>query len=402
MAWVWPLVDRPHRSVGDTWMDDGLAHQIASGGRLANLLAAGQVAEDQHPAPPPRKRKHRKVKPVVPVTSVPVTWALDPLLVDDVSTMAAGYKVGTGRAAKPGAGKDEAGPWLNALKSAVGNSEALSLPYADPDVVAAARAGLGSEVQVAINSGTTLLTQLLGTTPVVYAWPPTGYADQRTVDTLFAARVSTILLDGAALPPVTAPSFTPGAHTTLRARDGNLDALLTDSGLSTVVGIGATDPTKGPLAVQRFLAETLMVQAESPNRQRTLVVAPDRRWAPAPSYATSLLTDTGKVPWIAPVPLSAALAAPQDTDVVRAPLLYPSAARHAELSRNYLSEVAALKGQTDTFASILATPGDQHARVYDDAVLRALSSGWRGQRQLASKFLDEASAQLNATMHKVH
>jgi len=144
------------------------------------------------------------------------------------------------------------------------------------------------------------------------------------------------------------------------------------------------------------------VQAEQPNRQRTLVIAPDRRWSPAPGYATTLLTDTGKVPWIAPVPLSAALAAPQDTDVDRAPLAYPPTARHAELSRGYLNDVAALKAQTDTFASILATPGDQHARVYDDAVLRALSSSWRGQRALATTFVNEASAHLTATMHKVH
>jgi len=402
VAWMWPLVDRPHRTVGDTWADDALAREIASGGRLANLLAAGMAAQDQRPAPPPRKRKHQKVKPVVPVTPVPVTWAVDPLLVDDVSTMAAGYKVGTGRTATAGSGKDEAAAWLSALQTHARSAETLALPYADPDVVAAARAGLASEVQVAINSGTTLLSQTLGTTPVVYAWPPSGFADQRTVDTLFAARVSTIVLDGGALPPVEAPSYTPGAHTTLRARDGNLDALLTDSGLSTVVGIGANDPSKAALAVQRFLAETLMVQAERPNTQRTLVIAPDRHWAPTPGYATALLTDTGKVPWIAPVPLSAALAAPQDPDIVRSPLTYPPTARHAELGRGYLSEVAALKEKTDTFASILATPGDQHARVYDDAVLRDLSSGWRGKHALASSFVADANAQLDATMHKVH
>ena len=112
VAWMWPLVDRPHRTVGDTWADDSLARELSAGGRLANLLFAGQAAQDQHPAPPPRKRKHRKVKPVVPTTSVPVTWAVDPLLVDDVSAMAAGYKVGTGRAPKAGTGKDEAGAWL--------------------------------------------------------------------------------------------------------------------------------------------------------------------------------------------------------------------------------------------------------------------------------------------------
>lgn len=336
------------------------------------------------------------------MTPVPVTWAVDPLLVDDVSAMAGGYKVGIGRDAKNGAGQDEAGPWLSALQTATRSSETLALPYADPDLVAAARAGLGAEVQVAINSGTTLLSQKLGTTPLVYAWPPSGFADQRSVDTLFAAGVSTVVLDGSALPPAVPPTFTPSAHTTLRARDGNLDALLTDTGLSTVVGIGARDPSKAPLALQRFLAETLMVQAEQPTRQRTLVIAPDRRWAPTADYASNLLADTGKVPWIAPVPLSQALASPQDPDVVRAPLVYPPTARRAELSRSYLADVGALKTQTDTFASILATPGDQHARVYDDAVLRGLSSGWRGQRPTATSFLDDAGAQLRTTMRKVH
>ena len=72
VAWMWPLVDRPHRTVGDTWADDALAHELTAGGRLANLLAAGMAAQDQRPAPPPRKRKHQKVKPVVPASvSVP-------------------------------------------------------------------------------------------------------------------------------------------------------------------------------------------------------------------------------------------------------------------------------------------------------------------------------------------
>jgi hypothetical protein len=99
--------------------------------------------------------------------------------------------------------------------------------------------------------------------------------------------------------------------------------------------------------------------------------------------------------------LSRALAAPQDTRVVRRPLTYPPAARHAELGRSYLQDVRDLKVKADTFASILATPGDSHARAFDDAVLRDLSSGWRGQRPLATKFLDDASARLQTDMHKV-
>lgn len=404
VAWLWPLTDRPHRTVGNTWADDGLAGELAAGGRLANLLAAGMAAQDLQPSRPvttKRKKNQPKPRPVVPVTPVPVTWAVDPLLAEDVSAMTHGYRVGNGGGTVDGTGKDEAGAWLQALRSAVGRSETVALPYADTDIVAATRAGLSSQVGVAINSGTTLLSGLLSTTPLPYAWPPTGFADQRSVDALFAAGVSTVVLDGAALPPVQPPVYTPGAHTTVRGRDSNLNALLTDSGLSTVVGIGARDRAKGPLAIQRFLAEILMIQAEKPNHQRTLVVAPDRRWAPAGSYAAQLLADTGKVPWIAPVPLSQALAAPQDADVVRQPLSYPAVARRAELSRAYLADVSALKTQADTFASILATPGDPHARLFDDAVLRGLSSAWRGQRALATRFLDAASTALRTQMHKV-
>ena len=403
VSWVWPLADRPHRSVGNTWLDDDLARALAAGGRLADLLAAGKAAEDQQPPPPrrPRRKKAPGPRPGPQVTPVPVTWALDPLLVEDVAAMANGYKVGTGRAAKPGTGSDEARAWLKALTDAASKSETLALPYADPDIVAATRAGLGSEVQVAINSGTTLLSRLLSTSVLSYDWPPAGLVDQRTLDTLFAAGVTTVLLDGAALPPVDPPSVTPGARTTVRARDGNLDALLTDSGLDTVIAIGAQEPDKGPLAIQRFLAETLMVQAERPALQRTLVVAPDRRWAPQPSYAAALVADTGKVPWITPVPLSRALSAPTDSDVPRLPLNYPASLRRTELGRSYLADVRALKGRADTFAAILPTPGDPHARTFDDALLRTTSSGWRAQRSDAKTFLADVGAQLRTTMRRV-
>ena len=403
VAWVWPLVDRPHRSVGSTWLDDGLAKQIASGGRLSVLLAAGQAALDQHqPAPPPRRRKKApKPKPAPQTVPVPVTWAVDPMLVEDLSSMAAGYKVGAGRNAARGSGSEQAKAWLQALQTATGKSETLALPYADPDVVAASRAGLGSQVQVAIQTGAAVLSRLLSTSVLNYVWPPGGVVDQRGLDTLFAAGVTTVMLDGAALLPVVSPSFTPGARTTVRARDGNLEALLTDSGLTTVIGIGARDPDKQALAVQRFLAETLMIQAEQPNKQRTLVVAPDQRWAPDPTYAAELLADTGKVPWIAPVPLSTAASSPTDSDVPRLPLNYPATLRRGELKASYLAGVRALKARADTFAAILPTPGDPHARAFDDAVLRTLSSGWRGQRDLATRFRDDVDNQLSATMRRV-
>src|SRR3954464_3225791 len=53
LAWVWPPADRPHRTDTDTWVDDALASDFATGGRLERLLAAGATAEHQQPPPSP-------------------------------------------------------------------------------------------------------------------------------------------------------------------------------------------------------------------------------------------------------------------------------------------------------------------------------------------------------------
>jgi hypothetical protein len=332
---------------------------------------------------------------------VPVTWAIDPMLVQDAMGMAAGYQVTAGRSTEPGRGKSYAASWLKSLRDAVTRGEVLSLPYADPDIVAASRAGMSSEVQIAINKGQTALADALKTPPLTYAWPPGGLVDQRTLDSLFAAGVQTVVLDGAALPILGGePSETPGAHAVVRARDGNLDALLVDDGLRAVIAAGMANRSLEPLALQRFLAELLMIQAELPSDQRALLVAPDRRWAPDPAFAAALLADTGKVPWVQPVPLSAVVDNPVSTKVTREPLNYPVAARATELGSGYLLGVRKAKGRADAFASILR-PGDSQARDFDEAVLRTLSAAWRDDHADALARLSAVRAALASTMRRV-
>jgi len=404
VAWVWPLADRPHRLVGSTWLDDDLASSLAPDGRLGRLLAAGVAAEEQRGRPRTQRERqlHIQLKKPPAVSSVPVTWAIDPMLIQDVGAMASGYRVTTGRETEPGRGKSAAASWLSSLRTAVGRGEVLALPYADPDIVAATRAGLAGEVQVAINKGQTSLASALNTAPLTYAWPPDGLVDQRTLDSLFTAGIRTVVLDGAALPILGGePAETPGAHTLVPARVGNLDALLVDDGLRAVIGAGMDNHALEPLALQRFLSELLMIQAELPSDQRALVVAPDRRWAPDPVFATRLLADTGKVPWIQPVPLSAVLDNPVSTKVTREPLNYPVEERAAELSPSYLAQVRKARGRVDAFSSILTDPGDNQGRDFDDALVRTLSSAWRDDRGDAATRLSAVRAAIASTMRRV-
>ncbi|HEU5034655.1 MAG TPA: DUF6049 family protein [Mycobacteriales bacterium] len=408
LAWVWPLVDRPHRN-GGGWTDDGLASAFATGGRLDNLLRAAQAAQSQQPPPVPKpkhRRGHRRPAPPPPprptISPVPVTWAIDPMLVEDAALMERGYRVGAGAAARPGHGQTAARAWLAGLKTATSGAEVLALPYADPDVTAAVKSGLTTEVQVAATTGQKLLGQALRATPLPYSWPPDGFIDQRALDAMFATGITTVVLDSAAVPYLNGePSETPGAHTTIHARDGNPDALLADHVLTATVDAGAFDRAQGPLDIQRVLSELLMIQAEQPFDQRSFVIAPGRRWNPAPAYAATLLAASGQVPWIQPVPLSTVAATPADTRVERGQLTYPASERQRQLSRNYLDSVRALKHKVDALAAILP-PDDGQANAYHSAVLRLLSSAWRNDPATARGRRASLLTEVTHTMSQVY
>ena len=94
---------------------------------------------------------------------------------------ASGYQVvGPGGARCPGAGAEVAGRWVDALVAAARGGCVLALPFADADLVALNRGGLGQLAVTAQTEGRQLLTDLLGT-PVVgqVGWPADGLVDER-------------------------------------------------------------------------------------------------------------------------------------------------------------------------------------------------------------------------------
>jgi hypothetical protein len=414
LAWVWPIVDRPHRSDSTSWTDDSLASSLAAGGRLERLVAAGARAEAQTAPPPPKPPKKRgkhpvktaPARPAPTITPVPVTWAIDPQLVDDADAMRRAYTVRAADGPRPGRGAKAATQWLGALHSAVARSDAgiFGVPYGDPDVVAASDAGLGNLVQKANALGDFVLQRQLGRAPLPYAWPPNGLLDQRALETLIAGGKSTMVLDSGAMPIVGGPpSVTPSAHAMIKARDEvPVQALLADHTLNEVVDAGAHSASAGPLAIQRLLSELLMIQAELPATPRSLVITPSRRWAPTPSYAAAILADTGRVPWIAPVSLSQVVSDPVYDAVQRPRLTFPTEDRSLLLSRGYLDRVSKLRRLVDTFASVVVSPADPLVRSFDDGLLRLLSSAWRSDPSTARSLRESLLGTVQDTMGKVH
>ncbi|MFC0040579.1 DUF6049 family protein [Actinomadura rayongensis] len=375
IGWVWPLMDRMHRADDDTFLDDRLAGELTPSGRLHGLVAAAAQ------------------------TKTPVTWAIDPALLDDVTAMTRPYTVGAGdKKQKKGASK-AAAEWIRALKAASAGDPYFAVPYADPDAVALVRYRMTKNLATAYDQRT-VAAQVLGRQPTAkIAWPPAGMAGPSTLTQL--AKLSKLgapgdgsflLTDAMFAPP---PGGTPRATTTIPTGAGTKGVIAYDEKLSQIVSTDTSKPGAEVLAEQRFLAETAMITAEAPNTPRTLVVAPNRHWNPSPSYARMLLTATSTAPWLRAQPLDKiASVAPQQ----RASTGYPDDFQRYELGPGYLGAVRGIERRADAFTAMMIPP---IKLSYDRSVLRAESAAWRGRQARAKRARDALSGELDRTLTKV-
>ena len=405
VAVVWPLVDQPHQNTQDALVDDSLADTLAPTGRLGRLLSAGEAAATRQcdpvvhlPTPPGATPAPVVTAPAARCDPTPVTYAIDPDLLEAASTMSAPYHVvgdAPGTPAHPGTGQAVARSWLTLLRQSVGKSAVLALPYADPDVTALARPTGGTfrdDLSLAEVLGRTVTTGLLGVQPVdTVAWPPAGVVTPAAADVLSRGGARALVLDPSAYEqPDAEPSPTPSARTQLPSNAGTpLEGLVADDYLSRLVS-GPSAATLGPrLAEQRFLAETAIIAAQEPSVSRTLVIAPDRRGDVSSAAAIGALRDLGRVPWLCPVTLSSVAAdaerCPGGPDIATPAAQDRGALRTSsagEVPASFLAGVGTDRNQAVQLTDAVLTDNAQgpvaamKARLRR-AIARAESSAWR-------------------------
>jgi len=391
LAWIWPLVDAPHRGPSDVLSDDGLGASLSGTGRLSGLLSAASPAAVATAAPPtngpptgaaPLPPPPAPARPPAAAAAaagvgrpVPVTWAIDPDLLETVGLMSVPYLVGDDRGkTRPGTGVAAASSWLGRLVAATRGAPLLALPYADPDVVALTRAGLDVDVLSAMSYGATVAPRLLPGSVVLsgLSWPPGGMLTVSALDTLVGSGTTSLLLSDESLPLVDPPNYTPGPRAMVGTVGRQVGALLSDSVLDQLVSRGG-EAGGTRLAEQRFLVETAMITAER-QESRSVVITPPRRWAPDPAYAAAVLADTAEVPWLTPTTVPDVLREPVPAGA-RTSLTYPERAGAAELSPGYLDGVDRIRGSLRQFRSILTN--DAATAPIQLALLRAESAAWR-------------------------
>lgn len=374
IGWLMPMVDRPHHELGGVFTDDDLAEAMGSEGRLTRIVRGGQAASS---------------------ADVPVTWAIDPALLDEARRMTTSYSVRTRGGLVDGQGKEEATAFLGALRSAVSGQSVMSLPYADVDTAALARAGLSADLTTALTQGEEVTQQVLGTNPsTTLGWPAGGQIDQQGLNALASNRVHTVVLDDSALPLSETLNYTPDPVAATRTSSGSMKVLLSDSRLTGIVGGATAEPGSAALTEQRFLAETALITAERPSQSRGLVVAPPRTWNPPGDLASSLLSDTGEVPWLQPTSLQDLAAQEPASDLTRRKLTYADEARDAELGAKHLAKVKKLHTSLERFSAIF-NPLPASIKEYHLAVLRAESTAWRYDRKSGRKYLRSITSEVD-------
>jgi hypothetical protein len=362
IAWVWPVVDQPHRADDETFVDDRLERQFGSE-RLAGLVSAAGH------------------------TQTPVSWLIDPGLVDDAAHMADqdGYTL-----------KDDvqrprsvaAASWLGALHTAVGTERVIATPYADPDVMALAQRHMSRDLiastKVAVarlggaglpNAGTTVSA------------PPGGVADQATLSALAASGARTVLLSSMVLPDYAAQTYTPDPLTTKSVGHTDLRLVAYDATLQRILSL--SDPA---LAEQRFLAETAMITAETPTNSRTVVAMPPRRWNPDPAFAKNVLSYSAHVPWLKPVTL---------TDVERlkpVSRVFQPQRDVSGFSRAYLRQITDLHARINRFTSIFEPPTTD----FPLGVYRLESSAWSARVRRGAALRTTLGDELTGATAKIH
>ncbi|GGO86247.1 DUF6049 family protein [Wenjunlia tyrosinilytica] len=393
VALAWPLVDRPHldaRTDSDpqqtpVFRDDRLAAELAPGGRLEQMVSIGK--------------------------NLPVTWVIDPDLLATVDAMAKGYKVAddgeTIDKARPGSGSQVAKRWLNELKTTVKSQKVVALPFADPDLASIAHHGrfvpgtLG-HLKSATDLAAETTDTILGVRPRTdVAWPFEGAVDRSIVSVARTAGADKVVVGSSAL-GAGGLNRTPNSP---RPIGGGTTALVSDSTLSNTFNGDMAMAGKSTQAVQRFLAETLMITMEAPNTERSVLVTPPRGLAPsaAQSLSTALsAAQDGK--WMTPVSLETLEKASPDREAQHAvpgSSRYPAQLRKGELGTNAFREIQNTQASLKTLLSILS----QQRRVitpFNTAVLRSMSNSWRGDASGAGTYRSSVAGYLKGLQGAVH
>ncbi|MDQ0600474.1 hypothetical protein QF037_004819 [Streptomyces canus] len=385
---LWPLVSTVHMTAETgsneqqtpVFLNDDLAKEISPGGRLEQLLSLGKELD--------------------------VTWVIDPDLLASVDAMTRAYRVESGSTTVAGTHQRVAMAWLAELQEAVTDREVVALPFADPDLASLAHNGTtvtGSlnHLKEATDAVANTVEPILHVTPTTdFAWPVEGAIDPSIVKVATSAGADKVITRSDSLEETGGLTYTPSAA---RPIGGGTTAVVADARLSTAFQGDLTKASATTLAVQKFLASSLALNAQT-GKQRSIVVAPQRMatasQARAMAEAVSALQDGN---WSQAQGLTSAAAAKPDTSAttrVPSASAYPSSLRKRELPKAAFEQIATTQDKLARFKVIL-TDSSRVVTPFGRAMNREMSTAWRGRAAEANRYRNAVELYLNSLVSQV-
>ncbi|WP_406331368.1 DUF6049 family protein [Streptomyces sp. NBC_00203] len=383
-TYLWPLISTVHLTAETgsdeaqtpVFKNDDLAKEISPGGRLDQLLSLG--------------------------SDLDVTWVLDPDLLASVDAMRDSYRI-QGENGTTTAGKNQAvaKAWLDKLEKTVQDEKVVALPFADPDLASLAHNGKDvtgslSHLKDATDVASSTVETILHVKPSTeFAWPADGAVDPSIVKVATSAGADKVIARSDSLRETGGLPYTPSAA---RPIGGGTTAVVADARLSTAFQGDMTKADNSTLAVQEFLAQSLMINLQESQKQRSIVVAPQRM--PSASQAQTMAQALKALQdgnWSEYQGLAAAAKAKPDTGAttkVPSASSYPSSLRKQELPRSAFEQIQATQSKLDNFQVILT----DKARVvtpFGRAIDRGMSTSWRGRASEAETFRKGVQSYLN-------
>ncbi|MET8181837.1 DUF6049 family protein [Streptomyces sp. NPDC005336] len=388
LTYLWPLISTTHvtaRTDNDEdrtpiFRDDRLAKELAPGGRLQQMVTLGK--------------------------NLPITWVIDPDLLATVDAMTKKYEVQNGDGTTAGHGQAVAKQWLDDLQKAVQGQQVVALPFADPDLASLAHRGknvTGSlgHLQDATELASTTVQTVLGVKPRTdFAWPVDGAVDSSIVDVATSAGAHNVIARSDSLRETGGLSYTP---TAARQIGGGNTAVVADARLSTAFTGDMSKAQNSTRAIQRFLAQTQLINLQAPDKPRSIVVAPQRMPTTSQVQAMAAALDGLSGQWSQPLGLGqAAKAKPDPNATQRVPGVrsYPRALRARELPTEAFQNVQETQGTLDMFERIL-TAKYRVVTPFGNAIRREMSTSWRGEAQHATDFRHAVQTYLSGLTKKV-
>ncbi|MER5492565.1 DUF6049 family protein [Streptomyces sp. NPDC002490] len=388
-AFLWPLISTTHLTAETSsndqqtrvFEDDGLAKEIGPGGRLQQMLDLG--------------------------SSLDVTWVIDPDLLASVAAMAEGYRIKDGDRTIAGKNRAVAGRWLTDLQEAVRGETVVALPFADPDLASLAHRGKNvsgslSHLKSATDVAALTVETTLHVKPVTnFAWPAEGAVDPSVIDVATSAGADTVIARSDSLSETGNLPYTPSAA---RPIGDGTTAVVADARLSKVFRGDLLRAEDSALAVQEFLAHSLMISLQDPGEPRSIVVAPQRMpsGSQAQAMAKAIQTlQTGR--WTELQELTAAAKAEPDpgaTTRVPSARAYSERLRKQELNITAFQQIQRTQRKLDDFSTILTAP-HRVVTPFGLAIHRGMSTSWRGRTAEGNTFREGVEEHLITLMRSV-